>query len=297
MALALLGTIAGCEGGSSHGEPVEQKAGAIYNGTLETTQSSGVIKLLRDNVFACSGDIVSQYWVITAARCINVADDTNGDGVIVSSENAARYSVSGGPDSNGALATFSAYQIVRHPSGVFSSGGTTDVAMIFVNPSSTGHSLQYIDPLKYTNGTLNLYQGSAAPLVGQSLLTYGFGAIGPSNADRGSRHYAWKTLLTVNQGVGYTGGLLNNNGALAGTSCDGDIGGPDFYWDGAKLNLLGIHSTTNDPTCLGINNSGAGGAPNLAASDYNSVAAAWRSWVASTASTCPAVTRSGRCHF
>jgi hypothetical protein len=293
LTLALVATIAGCEGTPTHDQPAAPTAGPIYHGTLEGSQSSGAIKLLRNNVFVCSGDIVSQYWVVTAASCINSADDANGDRVVSFSEGAGNYTVTGGPDSSGGLATYSAYQILVHPNGTFGTGGTVNAAMIFISPGSAGHSIQNMDPLKYTNGTLNVYQGSAASIVGSNLLTYGFGAVGPSNLDQGNRHFAWKTLQSAYQEISYNGTLLNNSGTLAGTSCTGDIGGPDFYWDGAKLNLLGIHSMTVDPACTG----GFGGAGGGSAYDINAVAASWRSWVASTALTCPATTRSGRCHF
>jgi hypothetical protein len=295
VTLTLLGVVAGCDGASTNNELPGRIAAPIYNGTLESTQSSGVIALLRDGVFLCSGDIVNQYWVVTAASCISAADDSNSDGAVTFSENAGRYTVTGGPNSTGGLATLTAYKIVRHPNGAFSTGGTTDVAMIFVSPGSTGHSIQYIDPLKYTGGTVNVYQGSASSLVGQNLLTYGFGAIGPSNLDRGNRHYAWKLLSSLYGETGYYGGLLNNGGVPAGISCDGDIGGPDFYWDGAKLNLLGIHALARGVyDCSGR---GLGGMGNVPPSDFNAAAAAWSTWLASTAATCPAVTRSGRCHF
>jgi len=238
-------------------EPIQQP---IFHGSaVANVGATGVVMLSN----GCSGTVYRRYWILTAAHCISGSFDTNGDGVITSAEGAGNYSVVNVVNDSGVTRNVAARTIYRFPTGGWNSFSGVDVALIFLDPSTTGAGVNYLatTTANYTSGTLNIYQGETQPnLLNVTVLAYGYGPTVP-NGPGGTLNTAPKRIARVFD-TAYEGALINN----AGTSCPGDSGGPDFMFDGSKYVVTGVHST-GDGVCGGGN-------------DFQYSAKAWRSWAA-----------------
>lgn len=278
----------GC-GDMPSSDEVVGKQGAIFNGALPTSATGTGVVLVRANGTG-SGTIVNQYWVLTCAHAFAAAQDANNDGVITFAEGAGQTVVSGGPDLNGNPVALTAYAIYKHPASVWQGTAPSgiDAALIFLSPSSYGYSVKYLNQYSYSGGTVNVYQGATAPLVGADLMAWGYGPTGPNWVGAGALNWGWKVLHTA-YANSYMAVQVPSTGRY-GTMCHGDSGGPDFYLEANpfRYSLVGIHSILNDEDCTGQNG---------LAADWDSAASSWREWMTATSRLCPAVTRSGRCHF
>jgi hypothetical protein len=217
--------------------------------------------------------VYNKYWLITAAHCFSAAQDPQGDYVYwntdIPNNRAARFLQTSASNSAGQLNILAGFR---------SPDVSQDVALVLLDPTSAGVYMptlqaQMTAPTRYSNGHLVIYGSSNASLVGTgTVLGYGWGWSGSNasgNTWNGSLNRGWKSV-TSSDSLYYYESLFNN----AGTSCKGDSGGPDFWWDGGGFQLTGIHGTGNDPC------NGAGGG-------RSNGAEAFRTWVKNTAATLP----------
>src|SRR5882757_6049618 len=145
--LCLVATLeSGCDGGGD-AETVESKSQPIYNGVDATDLFSGVVQV--NGLNQCTGTIYNGYWVLTAAHCFPATMDSNGDGLIGTAEGSGKYNVTPGPSSNGTPLSRRAFKVFRHPNAIWGSVLGTDIAMIWLDPKTTGFASEVLSSLSY----------------------------------------------------------------------------------------------------------------------------------------------------
>lgn len=176
--------------------------------------------------------------------------------------------------------------VYRHPNCTSwgeAASGSTDVALVMLDPTSSGVYMPALaaNPVTMSNNHLTIYKNTTKSLKGQYVMSYGWGNYtnnGSTEVRDGNLHRAWKYVSGyesdgTRKGVFY--GRTQNN---EGTSCHGDSGGPDFWWDGTGMVIAGIHSTGNPRSgkvyCSGGDDGNAG--PDML-----------RTWVENTAISLP----------
>jgi secreted trypsin-like serine protease len=279
------GGLAACQGAEDDEHEVARQP--IFNGNTRSDVGPLGMPLILSGVTGqplCSAVVYNSYWVLTAAHCFPGTADANHDNKITSAE----LPIVVGPlavDSTGRLGNVIAFAVYKHPQAKFGSSEGLDIAMIFLSPGSSGVATSVLSSRHYTNGRLNLYGADTRSLSNDlgthSLNAFGWGAIGPNFTD-GSLHEGMKQgSLNCARicSTGYFGSTING----AGTGCFGDSGGPDFMSTGLSFVLTGIHSQ-GDGSCRG-------------GIDSNMATPAFRPWTDMMASSCPATTVSGPCHF
>lgn len=202
----------------------------IYNGTPITTTLHWVVTPQVIASGACSAIIYNANWVIGSAACISASRDTNGDGILSGSEiPSGSYIWNGYPSVN--------YidLVVKQREATWGSSGGTDLVMYHV---TTPFDITWLVNNRgagqfYTNNTLNLYTSSTTLQVGAILLAYGYGTTTFPNLGYGYPQVA------ADYGSWLSTQPYNN----AGTTCDGDSGGPLFYYDGTKYLWFGLQAT------------------------------------------------------
>ncbi len=275
--------LAACQGTAGDDQEVTRQP--IFNGIpVSDVGALGMPIILINGGFACSAVVYSSYWVLAAAHCFPGNADANGDGVITHSEQPIVVSFLA-VDSAGNLGDIPAFAVYKHPQGTFGSTAGIDIAMIFLSPGSLGVATSVLSTRHYTNGRVNLYNGDgralSADLGSHFLTSFGWGPSTPDFTDATLREGTKQGSLTCFRTCPFAYfGIAINGG---GTGCPGDSGGPDFMSTGLSFVLTGIHSQ-GDVTCRG-------------AIDFNIDTPAFRPWTDLMASSCPATTLSGPCHF
>jgi hypothetical protein len=228
-------------------------AGAV-SGTAVTDNTYGFTARLeigdgRDTMRACSGTLVAPQWVLGVAACF--ADSGNPSDVRAGAPPHATTVTVGRSDLSVKTGRESKVtEIVPHPA--------SGLVLARLQSPATG-----IIPLKVA---------ATSPAAGESLTAAGFGRTTSEWAPL-TLHAASLRVASVGTGVV---GLASDDAAVA-TICKGDAGGPTVRTGGdGKLELVGVHASTNEAGCFGSDST----ATKAAATEVrvDTVAA----WIAST---------------
>jgi hypothetical protein len=247
---------------------------AIYNGVVMASQANAGplgVPLLYIGATGCSAVVYNKYWLITAAHCF--CSDGNACPV-VDPQGAWVYWNTNIPGSHyaTALQTSAGNQdgTLNILAGFRSPDISQDTALVLLDPTSAGvytPAIVAYTANRYSNGHLVIYDLPNSNLIGQQVLAYGWGPTSSGGSFGSNLTRGYKNVASISPDNNYYYDSPYNN---AGTSCNGDSGGPDFWWDGGGMQLTGTHGEIG---CA----QGVGG--------RNNASQAFRTWVTNTAAT------------
>ncbi|APR80174.1 Vitamin K-dependent protein C [Minicystis rosea] len=232
---------------SSACAPIEAPAGEAASpiiGGAETTDDTGTVTILikKPNYTKpfewCSGAMVSPHVVVTAAHCLAKTPDDVPEGATLSIFSGAVYDYAGPKPAASLFFSIKETQIVPDYTDATAPSQGRDLGVVITDEPLPGTPYRMID------GPLD------DSLVGETVRLVGSGANVLPSEDTYSTGTRKRLELPV---TSLEANYIHEQGD-AGSTCNGDSGGPTLWTrQGVEL-LIGIHAATvGFPACTGAN--------------------------------------------
>jgi hypothetical protein len=237
---------------------LESVAHPIFNGTTQSSPHlTGAVKMSAP-AGTCTGQIVSNQFVLTAIHCLGIAD-SDGNRMIMGPEHPELMTVSNGPDAAGNSLNLTSDFILLNPS--------TDEALVRVR--APGFAVSRLPGTLYDTSTppfssrgelfLKISKTPSVNLLNQQIFRWGYGLVNQSGGVG--------TLRSGNSTVTEPFVGWYRSPAGTGAVCGGDSGGPDFGFlsrpeQPTGWYLIGVHINGDQP-CIGNGVSSTDGAAEL----------------------------------